>query len=132
MGSLGDEWDGKMEFPVDPSVIREKTREAHREREERLADPNSYIFRGKVVFRPPMGWLAIHAWIALVLGAISSGPLQFFRFSFLTAALVLGLLGWLRLKHRIELERGHKLALTAAILAGLGLIGETVRYFIGG
>ncbi|MCC5877280.1 MAG: hypothetical protein JJU11_13745 [Candidatus Sumerlaeia bacterium] len=131
MGSLGDEWNGKMDFPVDPGVIQRKTREAERQRQERLADPKSYIFKDKVVFRPPLGWLAIHAWSMLVLGVISTGPLLFFRLIFSGTAVALGVLGWLRLKNRTELERGHKLALIAAILAAALILWELLIYVLG-
>lgn len=130
MGSLGEEWEGKMEFPVDPVVIQQQTDQAVRERERRLADPKSFEFAGKVRFRPPLGWLAIHAWGALVLGLLSTGPLFPARLLLLGAAVVLGIVGWSRLRNRVELERGHRRAMVAALIAAGILVWEGASRFL--
>lgn len=127
IGSTGNQWDGKVEFPADPRDLLAIQEETERRRRQRLEDPRSYTFKGKVTFRPPMGWLAIHAWLLLVLGLFSTGPLGFLQVLFFAGAIVVGFLGWLRLRNRRGLERGE---FTAAIAAAAGLICLAARFLL--
>lgn len=127
IGSAGDEWDGRMKFPTDPQVLLAASEEAERRERERLDDPESYTFRDKVTFRPPLGWLAINAWLLLVMGLFSTGPLHFLQVLFFIGAIVVGGLGWVRLRNRRGLERGE---VTAALAALIGAAGLAARFLL--